>query len=131
MGLTRWSPGVFSTVAGPSRLVAASEPLEPSSPAQIVLTALVLLALAGVVGFGWARWAGLDAPASAAVAPAIGMATLALVGVALEPLGLPLSGSVGPTVVALLAGGSGYALLVLQGTAPAPPPPPIQEQPAE
>ncbi len=129
--LTRWSPGVYATVPGPSALGPADDPLEPSSPAQIVLTAFVLLALTGAVGFGWARWAGLDAPASAAVAPAIGVATLAVVGVALEPLGLPLSGSVGPTVVALLAGGIGYALLVLQGKAPAPSAPSVEEQPAE
>ena len=96
-----------------------------------MLTAFLLLALTGAVGFGWARWAGLDAPASAAVAPAIGVATLAIVGVALEPLGLPLSGSVGPTIVALLAGGAGYVLLVLQGKAPAPPSPSVEEQPAE
>ncbi len=130
-GLTRWSPGVYATVPGPSALGPAVDPLEPSSPAQIVLTAFVLLALTGAVGFGWARWAGLDAPASVAVAPAIGVATLAVVGVALEPLGLPLSGGVGPTVVALLAGGSGYALLILQGKVPAPSAPSVEEQPAE
>ena len=93
--------------------------------------AVVTLALTGAVGFGWARWAGLDAPASAAVAPAIGVATLAVVGVALEPLGLPLSGSVGPTIVALLAGGVGLVLLVLQGKASAPASPSVEEQPAE
>ena len=129
--LTRWGRGVYSTVPGPTRLAAPNDPLEPSSPAQIVLTAFLLLALTGAVGFGWARWAGLDAPASAAVAPAIGVATLAVVGVALEPLGLPLSGSVGPTIVALLAGGAGFVLLVLQGKAPAPPSPSVEEQPAE
>ena len=93
--------------------------------------AFVLLALTGIVGFGWARWAGLDVPAAAGVAPAIGVATLAIGGVALEPLGLPLSGSWGPTVVVLLAGGLGYLLLVLQGKPSAPSPPPVQEQPAE
>ena len=129
--LTRWGRGVHSTVPGPFPLAAADDPLEPSSPAQIVMTAFLLLALTGAAGFGWARWAGLDAPASAAVAPAIGAATLAVVGVALEPLGLPLSGSVGPTIVALLAGGVGYLLLVLQGKSPAPPPPPVEEQPGE
>jgi hypothetical protein len=129
--LIRWSPDVYATVSGPSALAPAADPLEPSSPAQIVLTAFVLLALTGAVGFGWGRWAGLDMPASVAVAPAIGVATLAVVGVALEPLGLPLVGSVGPTVVALLAGGSGYVLLVLQGKAAAPSAPSVQEQPPE
>ena len=129
--LFRWSRGVFATIPGPSALGASRDPLEPSSPAQIVLAAFALLALTGVVGFGWARWAGLDLPAAAAVAPAIGVATLAIGGVALEPLGLPLSGSWGPSVVALLAAGVGYLLLVLQGEPSAPPPPPVEEQPAE
>ena len=123
--------GVFDACPARPASAAPDDPLEPSSPAQIVLTAFLLLALTGAVGLGWARWAGLDAPASAAVAPAIGVATLAVVGVALEPLGLPLSGSVGPTIVALLAGGAGYVLLVLQGKASAPPSPSVEEQPAE
>ena len=129
--LTRWSRGVYATVSGPSAITPTADPLEPSSPGQIVITALLILGLAGIVGFGWSRWAGLDIPASAAVAPAIGVATLAIGGVALEPLGLPLSGSAGPTVVALLAGGLGYALLVLQGKASPPSPPSIDEQPPE
>ena len=130
--LTRWSPGVYATVPGPSALEPADDPLEPSSPcADRAHGVRRSLALTGAVGFGWARWAGLDAPASVAVAPAIGVAALAVVGVALEPLGLPLAGSVGPTVVALLAGGIGYALLVLQGKAPAPSAPSVEEQPAE
>ena len=128
--LFRWSSGVFATTPGPSALGPTRDPLEPSSPGQIVLTAFVLLALTGAVGFGWARWAGLDVPAATGVAPAIGVATLAIGGVALEPLGLPLAGSWGPTVVALLAAGVGYLLLVIQGE-PSPPPPSVQEQPAE
>jgi hypothetical protein len=129
--LFRWSRGVYASIPGPSTLGAARDPLEPSSPAQIALGAVVLLALTGIVGFGWSRWAGLDVPAAAGVAPAIGVATLAIGGVALEPLGLPLSGSWGPSVVVLLAGGLGYLLLILQGKPSAPSPPPIEEQPAE
>jgi hypothetical protein len=127
----RWSRGVFATVPGPFRLGVARDPLEPSSPAEIVLTAFVLLALTGVVGFGWSRWAGLDHAAAAGVAPAVGVATLALFGVALEPIGLPLSGSWGPTIAALLAGGAGYLLLVLQGEPTVPPPPSVDEEPSE
>jgi hypothetical protein len=127
----RWARGVYATLPGPSALPVSRDPLEPSSPGQIVITALLILGLTGVVGFGWSRWAGLDIPASAAVAPAIGVATLAIGGVAMGPLGLPLSGSAGSTVVALLAGGLGYALLVLQGKASTPSPPSIDEQPSE
>lgn len=130
--LFRWSRGVYATIPGrPSALGVGRDRLQPSSPAQIVLAAFALLALTGVAGFGWTRWAGLDLLAAAAVAPAIGIATLAIGGVALAPLGLPLSGSWGPTVVALSAGGVGYLLLVLQGKPSAPPPPPVAEQPAE
>jgi hypothetical protein len=129
--LHRWSRGVYATIPGPSALGAARDPLQPSSPAQIALGAFALLLVTGIVGYGWARWTGLDVPAAAGVAPAIGVATLAIGGVALEPLGLPLSGSWGPTVVVLLAGGLGYLLLILQGKASAPSPPPVEEQPAE
>ena len=126
LDLFRWSRGVYATIPGPSTLGAARDPLEPSSPARIALGAVVLLALTGIVGFGWARWAGLDVPAAAGVAPAIGVATLAIGGVALEPLGLPLSGSWGPTVVVLLAGRArvppahpaGQALRAISSTRP-------------
>jgi hypothetical protein len=128
--LFRWSEGVYATIPA-SAIGAVRDPLEPSSPAQIVLAAFALLALTGVVGFGWARWAGLDVPAAAGVAPSIGLATLAICGVALEPFGLPLAGSWGPTIVALLAAGVGYLLLVVQHEPAAPPPPPVEEQPAE
>jgi hypothetical protein len=129
--LFRWSKGVYSTIPGPSALGAPRAPLDPSSPAQIALAAFAILALTGVIGFGWARWAGLDAAAAGGVAPAIGLATLSMGGVALEPLGLPLSGSWGPSVVALLAGGVGYVLLVLHGPPSTPPPPSVEEEPAE
>ena len=130
-GLFRWSRGVFATIRGPSALGESRDPLEPSSPSQIVLAAFALLVLTGVAGFGWARWAGLDMPAATAVAPAIGVAMLAIVGVALERLGLPISGSWGPSVGALLVAGIGYLLLVLQGKPSTPPAPSVDEQPAQ
>jgi hypothetical protein len=129
--LFRWARGVFTTFPGPSAIGAARDPLEPASPTQIVLAAFALLALTAVVGFGWARWAGLDVAAATGVAPAIGLATLAICGVALEPFGLALSGSWGPTFVALLAAGVGYLLLVVRDEPAAPPPPPVEEQPTE
>ncbi|MGZ8585468.1 MAG: hypothetical protein ACXWXP_08330, partial [Actinomycetota bacterium] len=82
--LFRWSRGVYATIS-PSALGVSRDPLRPSSPAQIVLAAFALLALNGIVGFGWARWAGLDLLAAAGVAPAIGVATGVIGGVALEP----------------------------------------------
>ena len=129
-----WGDGVSSSVAPGdvgTQLAPASEPLRPSSAVQIVLTTFAILGLCGAVGFGWARWSGLDVVAAAAIAPAFGVAALALCGVALERMGLPLSGSGGPTVVVLLAAAAGYALLVVQRPAVAPPAPSVQQEPRE
>ncbi len=125
--VSRWSRGVFATIPGPSALPPARHPLEPSSPAGIALTTIAILALTGAAGFGWSRWAGLDLLSAIAVAPAFGVATLALGGVACERLGLPLSGSLGPTIVTLLAAGAGYLLLVLQRQPTPPATPAVQE----
>jgi hypothetical protein len=129
--LFRWQRGVYSTEPRPSRPTPARDPLEPSSPGRIALAAFAALVLIGAVGFGWALWAGLDALAAAALAPAFGVATLAIAGVTLERLGLPLSGSWGPTVVAALAAGAGAGLLVARREPGAPPPPPVEEQPPQ
>lgn len=134
-GVYRRARGVFTTIPGPSLagspLPAARDPLEPSSPAGIVVAAFAILGLTGAVGLGWARWTGLDLLAAIATAPAFGVATLAVGGVAWDRLGLPLSGGWGPAVVALLAAGAGYALLVAQGQTPSPPSPPVEKQPAQ
>ncbi len=43
------------------------------------------------------------------------VAALIITGIVLERVGLPLTGSVGPTLVSLVAGGGGYlALFLLQ-----------------
>ena len=123
----RWSRGVFATISGPSPLPPARDPLEPSSPTGIALAAIAILVLAGVVGFGWARWAGLDLLSAISVAPAFGVATLTLGGVACERLGLSLSGSVGPTIATLVVAGAGYLLFVVQRPAATPPPPTVHQ----
>jgi hypothetical protein len=132
--LYAWGGGVSSSVAPGdvgTQLAPAREPLRPSSAAQIVLTTFAILGLCGAVGFGWARWTGLDSVAAAAIAPAFGVAALALFGVALERLGLPLSGSGGPTVVTLLGAGAGYAILVVQRPTVAPSAPSVEQEPRE
>ncbi len=132
--LYTWGGGVSSSVAPGdvgTRFAPAREPLRPSSAGQIVLTAFAILGLCGVVGFGWARWTGLDAVAAAAIAPAFGVATLALLGVAMERFGLPLSGAGGPAIVAILAGAPGYGLSILQRPPAAPPAPSVEQQPSE
>jgi hypothetical protein len=108
-GLDAWTPDVSATIAGSlDEAPAARDPLVPASPTGIGLGAIVVLALLWTAGSGWSRWAFADGPTAVALAPAFGLATLILVGVALERVGLALSGSLGPTLVAVLAGGGGY-----------------------
>jgi hypothetical protein len=104
----------------PSPAAVPTDPLEPSSPAGIVLASLAVLALLWVAGYGWAR-AAVDATAAAALAPAFGIAALTLIAIVAERFGLPLDGSVGPTLVSLAAAGGGYlAWRVLGEPVPAP-----------
>jgi hypothetical protein len=66
---------------------------------------------------GWASWTFGDPVATAASAPAFGVATLTIVALALERIGVPLTGSWGPTIACVLAGLGGYGLRFLQGKA--------------
>jgi hypothetical protein len=111
--MTRVADGVFietgSTATGlPPATSRPIDPLEPSSPGEILLAAFSVLSLLFVAGSGWAGAFAGDAVARLALAPLCGMAALLLAGIALERLGMPLTGSVGPTVVSALAGGGGY-----------------------
>lgn len=121
----RVSTGVFLSTAEAETGAIPSSPLEPSSPAAIAAATLATLVLLGVVGFGWARAAGCDAPAGAALSPAVGAAAVTIAAITLERLGLPLDGS-GPVgaLASGLAGVSGYGVwLVLERrarTRPAP-----------
>jgi hypothetical protein len=129
----RVSTGVFlaEPVSGGAR--ARSTALEPSSPAAIALATLEALAALLAVGYGWAR-AALERPLqAAATAPAFGAAALAIVAIALERLGLPLTshGVAGP-VASGFAGGCGYlAWLVLERRARARPAPQVDQQPGK
>src|SRR2546423_15646358 len=64
---------------------------------------MAVLALLGAGGYGWARRSGFDVAAAASLSPAFGLGGLTLVAIALERVGLPLSGSVGPTIVVLVS----------------------------
>jgi hypothetical protein len=112
--LHRWSRGVFAGLAGtPSQTRPARDPLEPSTPAGIAVAAVATLVLASGAGYGWSRWAVEDRVTAIALAPAFGVAVLVLVGIALERVGLALSGSAGPTTVTLVAAGGGYVARVV------------------
>jgi hypothetical protein len=116
--MTRVADGVFietaSTGTGlPPAIPRPVDPLEPSSPGEILLAAFAVLALLFVAGFGWAGAFARDAVARLALAPMCGMAALILAGIALERVGMPLTGSIGPTVASALVGGSGYLVRFL------------------
>ena len=71
---------------------------------------------------GWARWTFDDRVAALVAAPAFGVATITICGLALERLGVPLVGLWGPAFASALAGLGGYALRLVQGPAVDDPP---------
>ena len=101
------SEGVFGGAAFTQPRPVA-DPLEPSSPGEIAFAALAVFAALGTAGYGWARAASSEPWRALALAPAFGAAAIVVLGIALERAGLSLSGSIGPTVVSVLAGGGGY-----------------------
>jgi hypothetical protein len=117
----RWTPSVASTVPDPRPLPPGEGELTASTSWMIAGSTLLLAALLWVLGYGWARWTFGDPVTAAAVAPGFGGAALAIVGVACERIGLPLTGWWGPTLISLVAGGLGYGLLVRQGVPAAEP----------
>jgi hypothetical protein len=100
------APGVLALGSHPVRARFPGEPLGPSSSWGLAVSGLVSLLFIAVVGFGWA-WATLGGPASVALAPAFGTAALVLLGIALERIGISLTGW-GPWVISALAGAGGY-----------------------
>jgi len=127
--LNAWSDAVASDVADPRPLAEGPDELRVSSPIGIATATLAIAMLLWVVGFGWAMWTFGDRVAASATAPAFGVAVLGLVGLALERVGVPLTGSWGPTAVSVLGGGLGYLFLVLKGQAEPQPPSQVHEGP--
>ncbi len=99
--------------AVPTASSAAIDPLRPSWRSGIALATIAALALLSAVGYGWASAFASDRIVRLALAPLCGAAALMLVAIALERIGMPLTGSIGPTAVSLLAGGGGYLTLFL------------------
>ncbi len=117
----RWSSDVVSTVRDPRALPPGDGELVAASPMTIVGSTLLVAVLLWALGYGWARWTFGDAVTAAAAAPGFGVAGLAIVGLLAERLGVPLTGSWGPTLISLVAGGLGYGLLVRKGVPPTEP----------
>ncbi len=116
-GMTAAGSGVF-VLAGPGSAVPtasgpAIDPLRASSGGGIALATIAVLALLSAVGYGWASAFASDRIVRLALAPLCGAAALMLLAIALERIGLPLTGSVGPSAVSLLAGGGGYLAVFL------------------
>ena len=107
-------------------------PLEPAGAGQIPLAASVALIAFWIGGYGWVRAARLERWGAVAIAPAFGYCAFVIVGVVLERVGVPLTGSVGPTIVALLSGLGGLVLWrVLERRAGSDATPQVDEEPAQ
>jgi hypothetical protein len=83
--------------------------LQPASPLLTFATAAGELVLLFIVGFGWARIASRDPVHAFALAPVCGVAAVILFGIALERIGLPLTGA-GAPAISVVAAACGYAL---------------------
>jgi hypothetical protein len=124
----RVAPGVWLGGA-PTAPAAAVDPLGPTSPGAIVASSIAALVLLWFVGYGWARTA-MDAAGAAALAPAFGLAAVAIAAIVAERLGVPLDRWLGPTAISALAGAGGYLCLLLLGrqrAAGAEPPSQVQQ----
>jgi hypothetical protein len=127
------APGVLTTASRDDPPAPASRvELEPATAGEISLAAALALVAFWIAGYGWARCASLERPAAVAIAPALGWCAFVIVGVALERLGVPLTGSVGPTAIALVSGLGGFVLWrVLERRAAAHATPQIEQEPAQ
>ncbi len=130
--LSRVAKGVFVSRPRPRPVQEPVDPLEPTSPGGIVVATLAVLALLGVAGYGWARAAGGDGVQGIALAPAFGAAGLILASIALERIGVPLTGWAGPAAISVLVGAGGYVAGVrMERYGPDDPAPEVDPQPYE
>jgi hypothetical protein len=86
------------------------ERLEASSGGGIAMSAVLVMALLGVAGLGWALLVVDDVLDALLLAPAGGAAALVIAAIALERLGVSIDGAVGAWLVSAIAGGSGFAI---------------------
>jgi hypothetical protein len=121
--LSRWTDHVWSDLPNPHSPAPVPGEIGASSPPVIVDSTVLVLALLWVIGAAWSRWALPDPVVWAAAAPAFGLAALTVVALILERLGVPMTGSWGPTLASALAGLGGCALLFLEGKVTADPSP--------
>ena len=83
--------------------------LRPSAPLLTIATAVGIVLMLLVAGYGWARAAFLDPTNALALSPAFGVAALILAGLVFERARVALTGA-GPPVISAVAAAGGYAL---------------------
>jgi hypothetical protein len=127
--LVEWTSSVWSDVEDPRTLAPLPGELGGSGPWPIGLSTIAILVVLCVIGSGWARWAFEDPLAAAATATAFGVAALTVTALILERLGVPLTGSWGPTIASALACLLGYGIRSLQGKAMDDPSPEVDQGP--
>jgi hypothetical protein len=127
--LSQWTSSVWSDVPDPRPLPPLLGELGGSGPWPIAMASLGIFVLLWVIGSGWGRWAFADPLAAAATAPAFGVAALTIMAFVLERLGVPLTGSWGPTIASVLACLLGYGVRSLQGKVPHDPTAEVDERP--
>jgi hypothetical protein len=125
--LSRWSDGVASSVQGPRTLPALAAALKLSSPAAICTGSILVFLLMFACGLGWSLWAFGDTVGAVAAAPAFGTALLVSMGLAAERIGIPISGSWGPTAVSAIVVIGGYVLYIIKGKPPEEPAPQVHD----
>ena len=89
--------------------------VQRTSRGGIALALLFIVAMLCAAGLGWSLSLRRDGFETAALTPACGLGALVVASIIVDRLGLPLSGSAGPTVVVALAAVPGYLLAFRPG----------------
>ncbi|MFL5798150.1 MAG: hypothetical protein ACJ77A_09480 [Actinomycetota bacterium] len=100
-------------IAIPHSLQPPVDPLLPAPVWRILLDAVGMLALLWAIGWGWARGLVGGGLATAAIAPAMGVAVAVVAGLALDRVGVRLTGPV-PVILSACVGGGGYAFAAVR-----------------
>jgi hypothetical protein len=101
--------GVVVLGPHPAPVVSEVDPVRPTSSWLLVGAGLLSFLLLAAVGLGWALAVVPRRRAALALAPSLGAAALIVAGIALERVGVPLSGA-GPPAISAVVGAAGYAL---------------------
>jgi len=101
--LKQAGPGVYASQITAAVSVAGQP--EPTSPAGIAGTVILIDLVLLMTGLGWARAAGLTGATAWGLAPAFAMAGVVLLGAALYVVGFPINAVVATGCIVTVAGG--------------------------